>query len=112
MSSLFKPAVGLLLIAQTIWVPRAAYSGDPFLETIGISIAVGTVLGASTLPFYGQPGDHLINAAYGAAAGAAFGLGVWVYGQIQGNQDDEWASARRGRETDVLRTRFSALDTR
>ena len=50
-----------------------------FLETVGISTAVGTILGASTLPFYDQPGDHTLNIAYGASAGFVAGLGIWIY---------------------------------
>ena len=46
---------------------------------MGISIAVGTVLGASTLPFYEQPSDHYSNMLIGAAAGAAVGLGILIY---------------------------------
>jgi hypothetical protein len=36
-----------------------AKSGKYFCETIGISIAVGMVLGASTLPCYSQPETQL-----------------------------------------------------
>lgn len=35
---------------------------------------MGTVLGASTLPFYDQPGDHAGNLLTGALVGAAGGL--------------------------------------
>lgn len=41
---------------------------------MGFSIAMGTVLGASTLPFYDDPGSHVTNLAYGAAAGAIGGI--------------------------------------
>lgn len=60
---------------------------------MGISIAVGTVLGASTLPFYSQPGTQLINLAYGASAGAVTGLGVLVYGLFQGSSPDPYEAA-------------------
>ncbi len=63
---------------------RQSRASGNFLETMGISIAVGTVLGASTLPFYTSPGSHLINLAYGASAGAVVGLGIWVYGLTEG----------------------------
>jgi len=50
-----------------------------FKETLGTAGAVGLVLGASTLPFYGQPGSHLMNLGYGAVAGLLVGSGIWVY---------------------------------
>ncbi len=76
----------LLLIASFVAfsVPREtrADSGYSFLEAMGISIAVGTVLGASTLPFYEQPGTHVTNLAYGAAIGAVVGLGAFIFGSV------------------------------
>ena len=91
-SSSLLPALGLLLGA-TLSAPRMAraQSGDHTLETIGISTAVGTVLGASTLPFYDQPGTHLLNLVFGAAAGAVVGLGVVVHREISGGSADETA---------------------
>ena len=67
-----------------------ANTGKSILETMGISIAVGTVLGASTLPFYDQPGKHLMNVAYGASAGAVVGIGVLVYGFVTGPSQDRF----------------------
>lgn len=86
------PAMGLL--GASLSAPRIAraHSGNSFLETMGISIAVGTVLGASTLPFYDQPGKNLMNVAYGASAGAAVGIGILVFSWITGPSRDaqEW----------------------
>ncbi|MGK5086049.1 hypothetical protein WDW86_00690 [Bdellovibrionota bacterium FG-2] len=81
------PVLGLM--GALLSVPRVACansgdSGNNFLETIGISVAVGTVLGASTLPFYNQPGKHAINVAYGASLGAVAGVGASLYGLIAG----------------------------
>ena len=59
------------------------------METIGIGIAVGAVLGASTLPYYDQPGKHVSNLAYGAAAGAIAGL---LYGVAVGRSSMDQAS--------------------
>ena len=59
-----------------------------FKETLGTAGAVGTVFGASTLPFYSQPGTHLMNLAYGAAAGLVVGTGFWLF---QGGQHSETA---------------------
>ncbi len=53
-----------------------------FKETLVTAGAVGTILGASTLPFYGQPGTHLLNVGYGAAAGLLVGTGIWVFNRI------------------------------
>jgi hypothetical protein len=50
-----------------------------FKETLGTAGAVGLVLGASTLPFYGQPGSHWMNLGYGALAGVLVGSGIWMY---------------------------------
>jgi hypothetical protein len=86
------PVLGLLV--AVLWVPRTARANSSFLETIGISVAVGTVLGASTLPFYSQPGTHVKNVAYGASAGALVGVGILVAGLFQGSDDE---TAWRGR---------------
>lgn len=66
---------------------------EKFLGTIGISTAVGAVLGASTLPFYEQPTDHLSNIAIGAAVGAVFGLGIWAYGSLIGSPSRSYEGA-------------------
>lgn len=66
-----------------------ANTGKSILETMGISIAVGTVLGASTLPFYEQPGDHTSNLALGAAVGAVAGTGILLYGLFGGSSHDD-----------------------
>ena len=76
-----------MLLALTA-APRDARANS-ILETIGIGIAVGTVLGASTLPFYDQPGKHVSNLAYGAAAGVVVGL---VYGVAAGRSSYDQAN--------------------
>lgn len=79
--------------------PREARadSGYSFLEAMGISIAVGTVLGASTLPFYEQPGRHVTNLAYGAAIGAIVGIGAYIFGSISGGNSRPDLSAENFR---------------
>lgn len=63
------PVLGLLG-ALLCWPrPANADSGNSFFGTMGFGLAVGAVFGASTLPFYDQPGSHPMNIAYGAAAG-------------------------------------------
>ena len=76
----------VLAILMSLSGPREARadSGYTFLEAMGISVAVGTVLGASTLPFYEQPGRHVTNLAVGAAIGAIVGLGAVVFGATSG----------------------------
>ncbi len=86
---------GLALVAGLLATPRMARanSGNSFWETIGISIAVGTVLGASTLPFYDQPGEHVLNTGLGATAGVLTGVGILVYGLFQGKSSESLESA-------------------
>jgi hypothetical protein len=99
-----KIGVMLPLLAISGWLgvslsaPRLARAGTGqiFLETMGISIAVGTVLGASTLPFYDQPGKHLMNLAYGASAGAVVGIGALVYQWIADPGQDDYGQAGEG----------------
>jgi hypothetical protein len=98
-----------LLGAVALSVPREARAqSGSFLETIGVSIAVGTVLGASTLPFYDQPGKHVMNMAYGASAGAIVGLGVLVYGLLGPSQDEASLAGRvSGEVADAARRKNS-----
>lgn len=60
-----------------------------FLETVAISTGVGFVLGASTLPFYDQPGTQLINLAYGASIGAAIGVGFALFDLFEGHLEKD-----------------------
>ena len=95
------PVLGLLgALIFTLSAPRpaCAKSGNSFLETMGISIAVGTVLGASTLPFYDQPGSHLMNLAYGASLGAVAGIGIGLYHLFSGRSSDDVFAIRSSDE--------------
>jgi hypothetical protein len=83
------PVLGLLGVILSAPRNARASSGKHFLETIGISVAVGTVLGASTLPFYDQPGSHLANLAYGASLGAVAGVGLLIHGLFDGSSQRE-----------------------
>jgi hypothetical protein len=84
----------LILVPALSGAARASSSATYFLETIGISTAVGTVLGASTLPFYDQPGDHTSNIAIGASAGAIVGVGIFVYGLLTRPSQDQLEATR------------------
>lgn len=75
------PLFGLTAVLLTSLQATQASAGETFFETIGFSIAVGTVLGASTLPFYDQPSQNLVNLAIGAGAGALLGIGTQVIGE-------------------------------
>lgn len=57
-------------------LPRKAKaeSFNDAVITVGVSTGVGMVLGASTLPFYSVPTQHLKNMFYGAAIGAVVGV--------------------------------------
>lgn len=79
--------VGILLFLAPLSV-SAKPKGILFIETMGVSTAVGLILGASTLPFYLSPGSNLVNLAYGAAAGAVVGLGVFTFELIAGTDSD------------------------
>ncbi len=80
-------AVWVVPLTLTLVFGGRASAANKILETMGVSIAVGAVLGASTLPFYSSPFDHTMNIAYGAGAGAAVGVGILVYGATQDTSD-------------------------
>lgn len=89
------PVLGLLgaLLIGMLTAPRVGHAspaqpGDNFYETVGISLAVGTILGASTLPFYSQPGSALANVGIGAGIGTVIGLGIWTYELFFGSSED------------------------
>lgn len=93
------PVLVMLGVMLSATCDARAGTGWKILETIGISTAAGTVLGASTLPFYSDPGEHFVNVAIGAAAGLAVGIGILTYGLFEGSPDAEAekaAAAARG----------------
>lgn len=108
-AGLVLPVLVLSGFLLTVSCAARADSGSGILETIGVSTAVGTVLGASTLPFYAEPGKHLMNFAYGASVGAVVGVGILVYMLFQGSRDeygDEYSYLRKRNES------LAALDVR
>ncbi|MBL7713828.1 MAG: hypothetical protein JNL01_00080 [Bdellovibrionales bacterium] len=79
-------SVGFGILVQSADAAAASRNpGTELLETIGISVAVGAALGASTLSFYDRPAEHWANILYGAAAGGAVGMGILVHGMFDGN---------------------------
>lgn len=84
-------------------VSRAASIGSAAI-TVGVATAAGAVLGASTLPFYGEPGKHTKNIFYGAAIGAVAGVILAAYSGVkEGAPEEDGASLRRElRRQDLL----------
>ncbi|MGE4233598.1 MAG: hypothetical protein AB7F43_09745 [Bacteriovoracia bacterium] len=68
---------------------QAAFKYKDALQTVGISTAVGTVLGVSTMAFYDAPFAHFENALIGAGAGLVVGLGIVTYTWAQQSEEDE-----------------------
>ena len=67
---------------------RAVSLGESVL-TVAATTGVGAVLGASTLPFYPVPGDHLGNIYYGAAIGAVIGVFLAATVGLKEGPEDE-----------------------
>ena len=59
------------------------------LETAGIGMASGAVLGAATLPFYSEPLDHKSNVLIGSLLGALVGIGIWGYNKWFNKEEEE-----------------------
>ncbi len=104
----FLSLVGFVAVVAIAPV-QARASGDSFWETMGFSVAMGTVLGASTLPFYDQPGQHLSNLLLGAAAGAVFGVGWEILG---GSKASDEAASRADLPTRLAREQAGLPSTR
>jgi len=58
-----------------------AYLDDSFrdISLVGATAAGGALLGASTLSFVEEPGDHLKNILVGAAIGVIIGVGMVAF---------------------------------
>jgi hypothetical protein len=96
-------AVFLFLFALSLFhAPRAqadANIGDAAL-TVAVATVAGAVLGASTLPFYDESGEHTKNIFYGAAIGAVVGVFISAYAGVQEgpNFDDARLAPRKPSE--------------
>ena len=80
----------LILIFTSGLFTNRSYAGMSIGEaalTVGASIVVGGLLGASTLPFYARSSEHKGNIGIGAAVGAVIGVFVAVYSGISGEKE-------------------------
>jgi len=81
-------AIVLIALGATPLKAKANSFGDAVL-TVGISSAVGAVLGLSTLPFYENSGDHTRNIWIGAAVGAVIGVGFSAVSALKSTDPTE-----------------------
>lgn len=86
MRRIFLVVLALTVIAFSPTMTKAASFGDTAL-TVGVAAGVGAVLGASTLPFYSEPGEHTNNIWVGAAIGAVLGVTVAAVSALSKPQD-------------------------
>jgi len=110
----------LTWVGVGLFWPQQAMAKSSFLETVGVSTAVGSVLGASTLPFFESPGKNLSIVAVGSLVGLGVGLGIAVYQWASGGSE---SSSRQqaifqdqpirdpGLEDDLERSYFSRGQT-
>ena len=92
----------LVLALLTTRAPnaRAVSLGDAAL-TVAVSTGAGALLGASTLPFYKESGEHSKNIFYGAAVGAVIGVFISAAaGVTDPNATNDDADARIKRQTE------------
>ncbi len=83
-----KSFIGFLVVVFSISIfaaprARAEVTLGNALLTVGLSTVAGAVLGASTLPFYSDPGSNTQNIFYGAAIGAVIGVFISAYAGVQ-----------------------------
>ena len=67
---------------------KAITLGDAAL-VVAISAGTGAILGASTLPFYGEPDLHKKNIFYGASFGAVVGVLLSAYAGFEESAKEE-----------------------
>lgn len=91
-------ALPLFLVAFLLSTSRARADvslGDAVL-TVAVSTVAGAALGASTLPFYEESGEHTNNIFYGAAIGAVAGVVIAAYAGVSEGPDYGGDEARAG----------------
>jgi hypothetical protein len=87
-----------VLLTLSLFPIQRAQAETTFSDAV-IVVSVGTVsgaiLGASTLPFYNEPGSHTKNIFYGAALGAMIGVFFSAYAGVKDNPGPEDAFLER-----------------
>ena len=90
-SSIVSVPTGSLIVAAGVFVQSnpvdasdslkysSTYSFKDALVTVGVGAAVGSVIGASTLPFYVNSSDHFGNVFLGAGLGIMASVGLALY---------------------------------
>jgi hypothetical protein len=67
---------------------------------VAVTTGAGAVLGASTLPFYAEPGKNTRNIFYGAALGAIGGVFLASYWGLRETQEQEDDASKNKRNRD------------
>lgn len=91
-----KKSLLALVAAISLCSAKPAHAitfGDAAL-TVAISTAAGAGLGASTLPFYSESGDHTQNIFIGAAVGAVIGVFVAAASGVKEGDIDEAGASK------------------
>lgn len=69
---------------------RAAESFTDVVMLVGVSTLAGGILGASTLPFHSEPGNHVDNLYIGAAIGAVIGVGIAAWSGVSDSENYDY----------------------
>ena len=91
----------MFVVLAVVLVPRnsRASSFGETATTVLVGAGVGAVLGTSTLPFYGEPGEHTSNIFVGAAIGAVLSVAFVAVNALgddnEYNFEDEYEEAEK-----------------
>lgn len=104
-----KPVSILFLFVLSLPVISTGARAEASLGNSALTVAFatvgGAVMGASTLPFYDEPGDHAKNIFYGAALGAVVGVLISAYAGVKEgpdySEDEEEASLFRRKPSEL-----------
>jgi hypothetical protein len=72
---------------------RAEAGFSDAVIAVSVGTVAGAVLGASTLPFYADPGSHTKNIFYGAALGAMVGVLASAYVGVKESPNGVYGAA-------------------
>lgn len=99
-------ALSLSLITFLFSYKASAEFGDTLI-IVGASTLAGSILGASTLPFYETPGDHTDNIYIGAAIGAVVGVGIAAYSAVSDEDNFDVEEYEEGASLGNLKIRMT-----